>query len=222
MIEVKNLYKRYQTQRGPGPWVLNNVNFSIPPKVSVGILGANGAGKSTLLSLIGGSDSPNRGEVKRLCRVSWPMGLGSGLKGSLTGRQNSVFVCRIHGLDDKEISEAISFVEDFAEIGKSFDEPIHTYSSGMRSRVQFGMSLAIHFDVYISDEVTSTGDAAFQKKARQAFQNLAGRSSLIMTSHSDQTLKQFCKAGIFVYQSKAYWFDQIDDAIKAYKKTFAQ
>jgi len=222
MILVKNVYKRYQTLHGPGPWVLSNVNFSIPPKLSVGILGANGAGKSTLLSLIGGTDFANRGEIKRNCRVSWPMGLGSGLKGSLTGRQNAVFVCRIHGLNDKEISYALSFIEDFAEIGKSFDQPINTYSSGMRSRLQFGMSLAIDFDVYISDEVTSTGDAAFQKKAQQAFQNLAGRSSLIMASHSDQTLKQFCKAGIFVKQGKVHWFDEIDDAVKAYKKTFIQ
>lgn len=222
MIEVKSLYKRYQTLHGPGPWVLHNVNFSIPPKVSVGIIGSNGAGKSTLLRLIGGTDSPNRGYVKRQCRVSWPMGLGSGLKGSLTGRQNSVFVCRIHGLTEKETSHAIEFIEDFAEIGKSFDEPIHSYSSGMKSRLQFGMSLAFDFDVYISDEVTSTGDAAFNKKARLAFQNLADRSSLIMASHSDATLKQFCKAGIFVYQSKVHWFDEIDDAIKAYKKTFIQ
>lgn len=222
MITVKNLYKRYQTHHGPGPWVLNNVNIFIPPKVSVGILGGNGAGKSTLLGLIGGTDSPNRGEVKRSCRVSWPMGLGTGLKGSLTGRQNSVFVCRIHGLNDQETLNALAFIEDFAEIGKSFDEPIKTYSSGMKSRLQFGMSLAFDFDVYISDEVTSTGDAAFQKKAKLAFQNLAGRSSLIMASHSDQTLKQFCKAGIFIYKTKAYWFDDINDAIKAYKKTFIQ
>jgi capsular polysaccharide transport system ATP-binding protein len=222
MIAVKNLYKRYQTIHGPGPWVLSNVNLSIPPKLSVGIVGANGAGKSTLLRLIGGTDSPNRGEVKRHCRVSWPMGLGSGLKGSLTGRQNSVFVCRIHGLNDEETTSAIAFIEDFAEIGNSFNEPIHSYSSGMKSRLQFGMSLAFDFDVYISDEVTSTGDAAFQKKARQAFQNLAGRSSLIMASHSDKTLKQFCEAGIFVYQGQVHWFDDIDDAIKAYKKTFIQ
>ena len=92
----------------------------------------------------------------------------------------------------------------------------------MKSRLQFGMSLAFDFDVYISDEVTSTGDAAFQKKARQAFENLVGRSSIIMASHSDKTLKQFCEAGMFVYQGKVYWFDDIDDAIKAYKKTFIQ
>ena len=221
MIIVDNVHKRYHTDRGPGPWVLQGVNFAIPPNISVGLIGANGAGKSTLLRIIGGVDQPNKGHVERHCRVSWPMGFGGGLQGSLTGRQNAKFVCRVHG-HEKDSPERIAFIEDFAEIGDAFDEPVKTYSSGMRSRLQFGMSLAFDFDVYISDEVTSAGDAAFKNKAANAFKKLANHASLIMVSHGESTLRQFCQAGIWIHEGKAHWFDQVDDALKAYKSALAK
>lgn len=218
MIVVSDVHKRYLTEHGPGPWVLKGANFTIPPKVNVGLVGRNGAGKSTLLGIIGGTDFPTRGHVERNCRVSWPMGFGGGLQGSLTGRQNAKFVCRVHGHVD-DLPDRLAQIEAFAEIGALFDEPVKTYSSGMKSRLQFALSLAFDFDVYISDEVTSTGDAAFRKKAAAAFKSLANRAGLIMVSHSDGTLKQFCSAGIWLHEGQAHWFDQIDDAIKAYKES---
>jgi capsular polysaccharide transport system ATP-binding protein len=218
MIIVEDIHKRYQTAHGAGKWVLQGVSFTIPPKLSVGLIGANGAGKSTLLRIVGGVDHPNKGHVERHCRVSWPMGFGGGLQGSLTGRQNAKFICRIHGHED-DIPDRLAYIQDFAEIGDAFDEPIKTYSSGMRSRLQFGLSLAFDFDVYISDEVTAAGDAAFRKKAAAAFKNLADHASLVMVSHSEGTLKQFCSAGIWIYEGKAHWFDRIDDALKAYKES---
>lgn len=220
MIVVNDVHKRYLTDHGPGPWVLQGVTFNIPPKVNVGLIGRNGAGKSTLLRIIGGVDQPTRGQVQRLSRVSWPMGFGGGLQGSLTGRQNAKFVCRIHGHSD-DMAERLQQIQDFAEIGRFFDEPVKTYSSGMRSRLQFALSLAFDFDVYISDEVTSTGDAAFRDKAAAAFKGLANKAGLIMVSHSEGTLKQFCSAGIWLHNGQAHWFDQIDDAIKAYKESIA-
>jgi capsular polysaccharide transport system ATP-binding protein len=221
MIIVDDVHKRYQTEHGPGKWVLEGVSFAIPRKLSVGLIGANGAGKSTLLRLIGGVDQPNKGRVERHCRVSWPMGFGGGLQGSLTGRQNAKFVSRIHGRE-ADMQDRIAFVQDFAEIGIAFDEPVKTYSSGMKSRLQFGLSLAFDFDVYISDEVTSTGDAAFKNKASSAFKKLADHASLIMVSHGESTLRQFCQAGIWIHEGRAHWFDQIDDALKAYKSTVPQ
>jgi capsular polysaccharide transport system ATP-binding protein len=218
MIIVEDVHKRYRTDHGPGKWVLQGVNFTIPPKVNVGLVGSNGAGKSTLLRLIGGVDQPTRGRVERRCRVSWPMGLGSSLQGSLTGRQNAKFVCRIHG-HESDIPDRIAYIQDFAEIGKAFDEPIKTYSTGMRSRLQFALSLAIDFDVYISDEVTSAGDVAFRTKAAAAFEKLVDRASLIMVSHAEGTLRQFCKAGIWLNEGIAYWFDDIGDALREYKKS---
>ena len=216
MIIVEDVHKRYQTDHGPGKWVLQGINFSIPPKLNVGLIGGNGVGKSTLLRIIGGIDQPTKGRVQRHSRVSWPMGFGGGLQGSLTGRQNAKFVCRIHG-HERDIPDRLAFIQDFAEIGEAFDQPVKTYSSGMRSRLQFGLSLAFDFDVYISDEVTATGDSAFRKKAAAAFRKLADHASLIMVSHSDSTLRQFCTAGIWIHDGKAHWFDQIDDALQAYK-----
>jgi capsular polysaccharide transport system ATP-binding protein len=216
MIVVNDVHKRYRTPHGLGKWVLQGISFSIPPKLSVGIIGANGAGKSTLLQIIAGVDQPNKGFVERRCRVSWPMGFGGGLQTSLTGRQNAKFVCRIHG-HEAGIPELLREIQDFAEIGDAFDEPVRTYSSGMKSRFQFALSLAFDFDVYISDEITATGDAAFRQKAAAAYKKQADHASVVMVSHDEGTLKRFCKAGIWIHQGKAHWFDQVGDALKAYK-----
>ncbi len=218
MILVNDVHKRYQTDHGPGKWVLQGINLTFPPKVNVGLIGRNGAGKSTLLRLIGGIDQPNKGSIERRCRVSWPMGFGGGLQPSLTGRQNAKFVCRIHG-HETDLNDRIEYIKAFSEIGDAFDEPIKTYSSGMKSRLQFAVSLAFDFDVYISDEVTASGDAAFKNKAASAFKKLADHSSLIMVSHGEGTLKQFCSAGIVLHSGKAHWFDDINDALKAYKES---
>jgi capsular polysaccharide transport system ATP-binding protein len=215
MIEVIDVHKRYSTDHGNGPWVLSGVNLTVPHKRSVGLIGHNGAGKSTLLRLIGGVDQPSKGQVKRLSRVSWPMGFGGGLQGTMTGRQNTKFVIRIHGREH-DMQDILNQVQDFAEIGPAFDEPIKTYSSGMKSRLQFALSLAFDFDIYISDEVTATGDSAFRQKAAKAFKDMVDRSSLIMVSHSDRTLRDFCQSGIWLNKGKAHWFDDLEDALKAY------
>lgn len=221
MIIIDDVYKRYLTDHGPGRWILKGVSITIPPKVSVGLVGRNGAGKSTLLRLVGGIDTPNRGRIERCCRVSWPMGLAGGLHLDLTGRQNAKFVCRMLG-HERDLAEKVSFIEDFAEIGDSFDEPVQSYSSGMRSRLRFGISLAFDFDVYISDEVTSAGDAAFKRKASAAFRNLAEKSGLIMVSHSEGTLREFCQAGIWLHEGQAFWFENIEDALKNYKDSIGK
>lgn len=216
MIVVDNVYKRYRTDHGLGPWVLKGVSLVIPPRTNVGLVGANGAGKSTLLRLIGGTDQPTRGVVERRCRVSWPMGLAGGLQGTLTGRQNAKFVCRIQGHGD-DMRERLASIQDFAEIGPAFDEPVKTYSSGMKARLKFAISLAFEFDVYISDELTAVGDAAFRRKAQEAFASLVDKSGLIMVSHQEGTLRQFCSAGVLLEKGTARWFDRIDDALAEYK-----
>ena len=215
MIEVLDVHKRYHTEHGIGPWVLRGVNLTIPPDCSVGLIGGNGAGKSTLLRIMGGVDYPTKGEVRRHVKVSWPMGFGGGLQGSMTGRQNTKFVARIHGMEH-DIPRILQRVQEFAEIGTAFDVPIKTYSSGMKSRLQFALSLAFDFDVYISDEVTAAGDRAFQAKATKAFKDLVGKASIVMVSHSESTLRDFCQAGIWLHRGQAHWFDQIDDALRAY------
>ncbi|MGJ8525906.1 Polysialic acid transport ATP-binding protein KpsT [Halomonadaceae bacterium LMG 33818] len=196
---------------------MKDINLVIPSNISVGVVGKNGAGKSTLLRLIGGMDSPDRGEIIRTSRVSWPIGLAGGFQGSMTGRQNVKFVARMFSTL-KKMDELIREVQDFAEIGDAFDDPVKTYSSGMRARLQFGLSLAFNFDVFISDEATAVGDRAFKAKAEKAFKDRVSKSSLIMVSHGEGILEQMCQAGIFIHNGEAFWFDHIKDAIKAYHK----
>lgn len=216
MIRIRNVYKRYQ-ESNSGDWVLKNINLDIPDGVSVGLIGRNGEGKSTLLRLIGGMDMPDKGEIIRTNRVSWPIGLSGGFQGSMTGRQNVKFVARIHG-DEERINEVINFVESFAEIGPAFDKPVKTYSSGMKSRLAFGLSLAFDFDVYLSDEATAVGDAAFKNKASKAFKDRVDKASLIMVSHAEGILKDLCQAGIWLRKGEAFWYDDINDALFDYKK----
>ncbi|SHJ96874.1 ABC transporter ATP-binding protein [Halomonas caseinilytica] len=214
MIEIRNLYKRYHNHHG-SDWVLRDINLTIPKGVSVGLVGRNGAGKSTLLRLIAGMDMPERGSIHRGCRVSWPIGLSGGFQGSMTGRQNVKFVARVHG-GRQNVQDIIERVQAFAEIGEAFDEPIKTYSSGMRARLNFGLSLAFDFDVYLSDEATSVGDRAFRAKASKAFKDKVGKASVIMVSHGEGMLKQLCQAGIYLRDGRATWYDDINGAIEAY------
>ncbi|AEY02693.1 ABC transporter ATP-binding protein [Oceanimonas sp. GK1] len=221
MIAIQNLYKRYNNHDGTeNHWVLKDINLTIPKNVSVGLLGRNGAGKSTLLRLIAGMDSPERGVVERHARVSWPIGLSGGFQSNMTGRQNVKFVARVHG-GGLNVQRIIDYVEDFAEIGDAFDRPIRTYSSGMRARLNFGLSLAFNFDVYLSDEATAVGDRAFREKASKAFKDKVGQSSLIMVSHSEGILKDLCQAGIYLKNGQAQWYDDINDAIVAYHQETA-
>lgn len=214
MIFVRDLYKRYHNHYD-SDWVLQDINLDIPGDVSVGLVGRNGAGKSTLLRLIGGMDTPTKGEVRRDCRVSWPIGLAGGFQGSMSGRQNVKFVGRIHQ-GDQELDELIRRVEEFAEIGKAFDDPVKTYSSGMRARLAFGLSLAFEFDVYLSDEATAVGDQIFKQKAIKAFKERVGKSSLIIVSHAEPIMKELCQAGIWLNEGRAYWYDDIHEALSDY------
>lgn len=219
MIRATDLSKRYRNDRGIEHWVLKNVDFQIPSKTNVGLIGRNGAGKSTLLRLIAGADYPTKGTISRECSVSWPLGFAGGLHGSMTGRQNGRFVCRIHGVPESEIPDKLDFVQSFAELGDAFDWPFSTYSTGMGARLKFALSMIFEFDVYLSDELTAVGDTIFQQKSKKAFKELVGRAGLIMVAHQENTLKENCSAGILLHQGSAHWFDNIDDAFHAYKET---
>lgn len=220
MIEINHVWKRYHHFIA-NSWVLRDIHLTIPSKTSIGLIGKNGAGKSTLLSLIAGMDSPSRGSITRHCSVSWPIGLSGGFHHSMTGRQNVKFVTRMLG-SEENTAQIIDFVQDFAEIGSAFDQPISTYSSGMSARLKFGLSLAFDFDIYLSDEATAVGDRVFRKKAEEAFKARVQKSSLIIVSHSEGILKELCQSGIWLHEGKAHWFEDINDAIKSYHASTEQ
>ena len=215
MIEFRNLTKSYATSKGRH-YVFDRINATIPSGHSIGILGPNGAGKSTLVNLIGRIDFPDSGEIRTDKRISWPVGLSGGFQGSLSGRDNVKFVCRVFGLDTPEMREAIAFVQDFAEIGEYFDQPVGTYSSGMRSRLAFGLSMAFDFDYYLIDEIMAVGDKHFLDKSRRVFKQRTRNAHLIMVSHSPEMLRQECDYGLFVSGGQIEVFKDIADAVKRY------
>ena len=215
MIEIKNATKYFKLEN-ERKYIFKNVNLMIPEGLNVGILGRNGAGKSTLLRILGGIDFPTSGEIVSDKSFSWPMGLAGGFQGSMTGRQNVKFVCRIYGKSSDEINKAIKFIKDFSELGHYFDRPIKTYSSGMKSKLSFGLSLAFDFDYLIIDETLSVGDEYFKNKAKKALQEKIERSNILLVSHSMSTLREMCDAGIVVHDGTIQYYEKIEDAINAY------
>lgn len=215
MIELRNVTKSYPVDHGRR-YILRDVSLVLPDRTNIAVLGPNGAGKSTFLRLISGAEAADHGTIISDAEVSWPLGLSSGFQGSLTGRQNVLFVCNINGLNYKQSRHVIRQVTDFAEIGEYFDMPLKTYSSGMRARLGFGLSMAFRFDVYLIDELTSVGDAIFRQKARAAFNNISTRASLIFASHNLETLRQACKSALFIRDGIADFYPDIEDGIQAY------
>ena len=216
MIRIENLTKSYRTPQGRH-YVFKNLNIKLPSGKSVALIGRNGAGKSTLLRMIGGIDRPDSGRIVTNNTISWPVGLSGGFQGSLTGRENVKFVARLYA-QKGELQEKVAFVEEFAELGKYFDMPIKTYSSGMRSRLGFGLSMAFKFDYYLVDEVTAVGDARFKQKCADMFRARHKESSFLMVSHSLNSLKEYCEAAVFVGRdNEIKYCNNIDDVINRYR-----
>lgn len=209
MIELRNLSKTF-TLEGQRSVVVDNVNVVFPSGVSVGLLGRNGAGKSTLLKIIAGTMKPSKGRVITTGSVSWPVGFAGSFHGDLTGSQNTRFIARIYGVDTDAL---VHFVEDFAELGQHFHLPFRSYSSGMRSRLAFGVSMGIQFDTYLVDEVTSVGDASFRKKSNSVFHERMRNSGAIVVSHSMDQMKKLCTMGMVLHDGKLFVHDSINEAV---------
>jgi capsular polysaccharide transport system ATP-binding protein len=215
MIELKNVTKSYEVENGRR-YVLRDVSVVLPGDTNIALLGPNGAGKSTFLRLISGAEPADSGAIITDTKISWPLGVSSGFQRSLTGRQNVAFVCNINGLNATQIRHVIKQVTDFAEIGEYFDMPIKSYSSGMRARLGFALSMAFKFDVYIVDELTSVGDATFREKAKQAFEEFSQRAKLIFASHNIDALRDTCESAIFIRNGIIDYYPDVEDGIKAY------
>ena len=216
MISIQNVTKYYPLKRGKLHYVLRDVSLEIPSNQSIGILGPNGSGKSTLLRMIGGAEAPNSGTITTNSSVSWPLGLGVGFQGSMTGRQNILFVCQINGLNKYETKQVVDSVIRFSELDEYFDMPVKSYSSGMRARLGFGLSIIFDFDYYLIDELTAVGDAIFRKKAKQEFKRIKKSSSLIYVAHNLKSLRESCENAIFLHDGKLTYYEDINDGIEAY------
>lgn len=213
MIELNNVTKTYFVGKRPKT-VLRNICARIEPGKNLGILGQNGAGKSTLLRLIGGAELPTAGSVKCSGRVSWPVGFSGGFNGSLTGRENLNFICRIYGVPIPRVAE---FVAEFSELGEYMDMPLGTYSTGMKSKLAFGLIMALDFDYYLVDELTAVGDANFKKKSKAEFDKRKDRATLLVVSHSISTIRQHCDVVSVLHNGDLQFFSEREEAIAFYQ-----
>lgn len=213
MIAVQDLVKRYRTNSGYNT-VLDGVSFELPKGVNVGFLGRNGAGKSTLLRILGGAERATSGKVYRDGTISWPIGFGGGFQGSMSGFDNLRFICRIYGAERDKV---VDFVQEFSDLGEYLYMPVSSYSSGMRAKLAFGISMAIDFDYYLVDEVTAVGDSTFRKRCQYHFHKRSERSTLIIVSHNQNTIRAYCKRIFVLHEGKVRLFEDVDEGIDFYE-----
>lgn len=213
MISCINLRKSYRVGHGQKQ-VLKGIDFTIAPGDRIGLLGRNGAGKSTLIKLIGGVELPTSGKVRHGMTCSWPLGFNGGFQGSLTGYDNARFIARIYG---HEYSTMRKFVEDFTELGRQLRMPVKTYSSGMRARLAFALSLAIEFDCYLIDEVIMVGDQNFQDKCRYELFEKRKDRAILMASHSPDSIREFCNRAAVLHDGRMTEFDDIREGLAIYQ-----
>lgn len=213
MITLTSLTKIYSTRQGPRT-VLSNVHLAINRSEKLGILGRNGAGKSTLIRLISGAELPTHGQVRRSMSVSWPLAFGGAFQSSLTGLDNLKFVCRIYG---KPIEPAIPFVEAFSELGAYLREPVRKYSSGMRARLAFAISMAVDFDCFLIDEIIAVGDSRFHEKChRELFENRRD-AAMIIVSHDPGYIRAHCERAAVLVNGALHNFNDVEEAYNYYQ-----
>lgn len=215
MIRFENLTKGFEVN-GQRKLVIDDLTLTIETGRSLALLGRNGAGKSTLMSIIAGNMRPDAGQVVSDGTISWPIGQTGSVHPQMTGAQNVRFLARVYGVDTTELT---AFVEDFAQLGDHFHMPVRTYSAGMRARLSFGLSMGIKFDIYLIDEVTSAGDAAFRARSAALFHERMTSSDAIMVNHNLSELREFCSAALLLEHGKISYFEDLDEAIELHKRS---
>lgn len=212
MIELENVVKTYSTNAGKIT-VLDGVDLTVHRGQQVGVLGRNGEGKSTLVRLISGSERPTSGLVRRTMGVSWPLAFGGAFQGTLTGYDNLKFICRIYGVDPKS---RIEFVEEFSELGMYLREPVRSYSSGMRARLAFAISMSVDFDCYLIDEIIAVGDKRFHEKCMVELFNKRADRAKIIVSHDPGYIREHCQSAAVLSGGKLKYFEELDPAFELY------
>lgn len=211
-IEVCDVVKIYETAIGPRR-VLDGISLSVGEGEKIAVLGRNGSGKLTLVKLIGGVERPTSGTIARGLTLSWPVAFGGGIEPALSGLDNIRFIARIY---NKPIPEVISYVDDFAELGRQLYLPVRTYSSGMRARLAFALMLAIDFQCFLIDEVISVGDQSFQQKSHDELFVKRQHCAMILVSHDVEIIKRYCNRAMVLKNGRGRVFEDVDYAISIY------
>lgn len=211
-IVAHQIVKEFQTEIGVRR-VLNGVSFRVGRGDRMAVLGRNGAGKSTLIQILSGLQRPTSGYIERGLKLSWPIALGGGFEGELTGYDNVRFISRIY---DVPFRETFEFVADFTEIGRQIHTPVRYYSSGMRMRLAFALSLAIEFECYLIDEVILVGDQKFQEKCIYELFEKRKHSSMILAIHSMEVVRERCTSALLLKDGRGRVFDDVEQATLTY------
>ena len=209
-LQVRGLGKTYPSAHKP---VFQNIDFDLAQSGRLALLGRNGQGKSTLIKILGGVLPPSEGVVDWQMTRSWPIGLGGGFQGSLTGIDNIRFLARIY---ERNYRDMLDQVDGFAELGSALRRPVKHYSSGMRARLAFGLSLAIEFDCFLIDELVAVGDARFQRKCQEELFERRAHRAFLMASHDTHLVGSYCDRALIVESGRAKVFDDIEEAMDIY------
>lgn len=212
-VRMCDVVKDYETLVGRKR-VLDGISFDIRHGEKIAVLGRNGSGKSTLVRIIGGVEHPTRGFVERGLFMSWPLGFGGGLEGAMSGMDNIRFIARIYG---KPVEDVIAFVDDFAELGRQLYIPVVNYSSGMRMRLSFALTLAIDFQCFLIDEVLAVGDQRFHQKCFDALFVRRRDCAMILVSHDMHMVRTFCNKALVLKRGRGKVFDDVELALSIYQ-----
>lgn len=232
-IEFKNVFKKYKLfkndkQRFKAVFfksikpkiknAINDVSFTIEKGESVALFGRNGAGKSTLLKMITGVIYPTSGEITVNGRVSALLELTAGFDGEFTGRENIYFRAQLMGLKNEEIKALEPEIVEFADLGMYIDQPVRTYSSGMKARLGFAINANVKPEILIVDEALSVGDKAFRIKCNDKINEIVGSGvTFLFVTHSTHVAKDFCKRGIVMKNGKMIYDGAVEDAAAFYE-----
>lgn len=214
MIRVRDVRKVYATRFGE-KLVLDGIGFDLEKGERLGVLGRNGAGKSTMIRLVSGAEKPTSGLIERHMSVSWPLAFGGAFQPMLTGVDNVRFISRIYGQDFRS---NLAYVEDFAELGPYIREPVRSYSSGMRARLAFAISMIIEFDCFLIDEIASVGDARFHDKCNLELFEKRGDRAMIIISHDAAYVRDHCSRFAVLHEGKLELYDDFEVAYADFKE----
>jgi ABC-type polysaccharide/polyol phosphate transport system ATPase subunit len=213
VLRVTDLHKTYPTRFGDKQ-VLKGVDFELRRGERLGILGRNGAGKSTLIRLVSGAEKPTSGKIERTMSVSWPLAFGGAFQVMLTGVDNIRFISRIYNQD---FERNLAFVEEFAELGPYLREPVRSYSSGMRARLAFAISMIIEFDCFLIDEIASVGDARFHERCNHELFEKRGDRAMIIISHDAAYVRDNCNRWAILHEGEFVPYDDFEVAYAIFK-----
>jgi len=213
MLEFENVSKSFWTGTRRKV-ILDRASFRVELGNSLGILAPNGTGKTTIINMMAGLEKPDEGEIRKTCRVSFPLGFMGGVVNKHTARENARFIARLYGLDPDYVE---AFCRWLCGLEEYFDMPVGTYSQGMRSRLTFALLLALEFDIYLIDEgMPSTTDVEFNRKAGSILRDRLQEATVIVVSHQASTLEKFCRTAAVLRDGQLYMFDTLEEAKRMY------